>query len=299
MSVLRVFLFGGFRMVHDGRAVEVRVTRAVQPLLAYLLLHRHRTHSREKLVNLFWSDCDQDRARSCLRTALYRLRRVLESADIPPEAYLLTEPTGEVGFDQDSAYWLDVESFEEQAEQVLAKPVHAIEAADAQRLEDALQLHSGELLEGFYDDWILWERERLQRLYLNSLAYLLHYHKHHGACEQGLECGHKILLHDPLREEIHREMMQLYLEGGQRALAVQQYETCRQVLASELGIQPMEETQVLHAQIITETHHHQPRTPDSGESTTGIQQALQRLCLGIQILQEAQEQLRRAINLIR
>jgi DNA-binding SARP family transcriptional activator len=251
------------------------------------------------LANLFWGDQDQDRARSCLRTALCRLRRTLESEGIPAETCLLTTPTGEIGFNQESEHWLDVAAFEELAGQVLAQPVHAIEAADAQKLERALRLHTGELLEGFYDDWVLWERERLQRLYLNGLAHLLHYYRRYGAYEQSLECGHKILLCDPLREEIHREMMQLYLESGQRALAVQQYETCRKILAAELNIQPMGETQALHTRAILEApqhHHRQPQPINLGESPC-IQQALQQICVGIQVLQKAQEQLLRAIDL--
>lgn len=297
MSALRVFLFGGFRMVHGDCSSEVKLTPGIQPLLAYLVLHRHRTHPREKLADLFWADYDQDRARSCLRTALCRLRRVLESRDILAETYLLTTPTGEVGFKQGSNYWLDVEAFEEQVGWVLAQPIYATETVDVQALENALQLYTGELLEGCYDDWILWERERLQRVYLNSLAYLLHYHKHHRAYEKSLECGHKILLSDPLREEIHREMMQLYLENGQRALAVQQYETCRQILASELNIQPMEETQALYARIISKADLDQAQPVDVGESTR-VQQALQQICSGIQKLEEAQNQFQRAIQLI-
>jgi DNA-binding SARP family transcriptional activator len=78
---------------------------------------------------------------------------------------------------------------------------------------------------------------------------LLYHYGHHAAWEQGLACARKILDLDPLREEIHREMMRLYYKSGHRALALKQYEKCRENLASELDILPMEETQILHAQI--------------------------------------------------
>ena len=55
-----------------------------------------------------------------------------------------------------------------------------------------------------------------------------------------------------LREEIHREMMRSYVENGQRALALQQYEICQATLAKELGTSPMEDTQALYTQIFTE-----------------------------------------------
>lgn len=297
MSTLRIFLFSGFRMVYGDYSLEIKLTPGIQPLLAYLLLHRQRAHSREKLVDLFWMNHDQDRARGCLRAALCRLRRLLESNGFSAETYLVTTPTGEIAFNLESDCWLDVAVFEKQVSRVLMQPIHAITPADAQELEDALQLYTGDLLEGLYDDWVLWERERLQRLYLNSLIYLLRYYKLHRAYSKGIECGYKILLHDPLREEIHREMMQLYLENGQRALAAHQYETCRKHLVEELGIQPLEETQALYAQVISEAGQNQVHPGDVWRSAC-VQQALQEICLGAQRLRDAQQQLRRAIQLI-
>jgi DNA-binding SARP family transcriptional activator len=297
MSILRIQLFGQLRVTHDDRNSEVRIPPALQPLLAYLLLEKHRAHSREKLTNLFWGDCDQEKARSCLRTALWRLRRLFESQGVSWKSYLATAPTGEISFKQESDYWLDVAVFERQANQILAQPIQAVEADGIQQLECALELYTGELLEDFYDEWLLWERERLERLYLNSLAYLLRYYGCHGAYEKGLECGHEILFHDSLREEVHREMMRLYMKSGQRALAVQQYETCRDILASELNIEPMKKTQALYAWIVSEAGQLRASPGDLQESTS-VQQALEQICLGMRSLRDAQDQFQQAIDLI-
>ena len=179
----------------------------------------------------------------------------------------------------------------------MRQPITALGATNVQELEQALQLYTGELLEGFYDDWVLRERERLHLLYLNSLARLMCYYRHHQAYEQGLVCGQQILNHDPLREEIHREMMRLYLENGQRALAVRQYETCREALAAELGIPPMEETQALYAQIVPAADHQWPQF-NRVSQPINRQQALRQLRLARQGLDEAREQLQRAIQLV-
>src|SRR5688572_25415144 len=202
MSTLRIFLFGNVRISHEGWSAEVKVTHAVQGLLAYLLLHRHRCHPREVLTDLFWSNHSEERARSCLSTALWRLRRVLEPPNIPQGTYLATTPSGEVGFNRMSDYWLDVAVFEEPVEQVLKQSATALTAADVQKVEQALPLYTAELLEGFYDDWALRERERLRLSHLNSLARLMDYYRHHGAYEESLAYGQQILSHDPLREEI-------------------------------------------------------------------------------------------------
>jgi DNA-binding SARP family transcriptional activator len=100
------------------------------------------------LAALFWADHSQERARSCLNTALWRLRQVLEPDAAQWGIYLLTIGTGEVGFNPESDHWLDVAAFKETRDQVLVRPAEAIQAADVEILEKAIGLYSGELLEG-------------------------------------------------------------------------------------------------------------------------------------------------------
>ncbi|GIK41282.1 MAG: hypothetical protein BroJett011_51150 [Chloroflexota bacterium] len=297
MSVLQVSLFGSMQIVHHGWSAEMKVTHTVRALLAYLLLQRHRYHPREVLANLFWGEYSETRARSCLSTALWRLRLVLEPAGISPGTYLMTTPSGEIGFNSNSDYWLDVAIFEELAGQVLRQPSEGLTLATVQEFEQVLPLYTGELMEGFYDDWALRERERLRLLYLNSLICLMRYYHHHGAYEQSLNYGQQILKLDPLREEIHREIMRLYLENGQRTLAVRQYEICREILAMELGISPMEETQALYNQIVPTTSRHRLQAVSIVEPIN-LQHGLRQLRLAIRSFDEAREHLQRAIQLV-
>ena len=146
MSSLRIFHFGGFQIAHhhSGKA-DTKITRSAQGLLAYLLLFRQRIHPREALASLFWGEYSEERARSCLSTALWRVRRVLEPHGVPRGTYLLTTPMGEIGFNQQSDYWLDVAVFEKRVSRVLAKSIQAMEAADAIALERSLELCEGKL----------------------------------------------------------------------------------------------------------------------------------------------------------
>jgi hypothetical protein len=61
--------------------------------------------------------------------------------------------------------------------------------------------------------------------------------------------GQDILDRDALREDVHRELMRLFLLNGQRAMALHQFETCRASLRKELAIEPMRETQALYQRI--------------------------------------------------
>jgi DNA-binding SARP family transcriptional activator len=250
LNTLQIFLFGSTRIKHADLISDVKVTRAVKALLAYLLLYRHRTHQREVLANLFWGDYNEERARSCFSTTLWRLRRILEPKQKNKGTYLLTTTSGEIGFNNESDYWLDVAVFEGLISKIVKKPIDEMESNEITELEKALRLYTGDLLEGFYDDWALRERERLNIQYLRGLEHLMDYYGYHKDYEQALAYGRQILAQNPLREEIHRKEMRLYAQNGQRALAIKHYENCNRILQAELGINPMEETQELHKRIL-------------------------------------------------
>jgi DNA-binding SARP family transcriptional activator len=296
--MLELKLFGAGQATYFERPLAGFPHQQAYALLCFLLLNRARAHPRERLAALFWGDHSESRARSCLNTALWRLRQTLEPDAARRGSYLVTTAAGEVGFNLASEHWLDVEDFEDACHRILAKPVEAMGAADVETLEQAIGLYAGDLLEGLYADWALRERERLQRLHLNSLGRLMGYHTLHRAFEAGLAWGRRILDRDPLREKIHRDMMRLYAANGQRALAVRQYRLCCEVLESELGIPPMEETQALYAQIVSGAEPRlalpAPAAPEPGD----YGDALAQLRLAMQRFDEARVELERAMQLV-
>ena len=250
---LMIRLIGVVRVRHRHIPVETKLCHAAGGLLAYLVLFRDHIHTRDVLAGTFWGDFSERRARRSLSTTLWRLRKVLEPDGVPRGTYLKTPSTGAICFNSDSKAWIDVATVEEQAHKVLDKPIEGLAPGDIEAFEKALKLYTGDLLEGYYDDWALSERERLRALYLKSQAYLLYYYRHKGAFDRAIAYGLKILNLDPLREEIHREIMRLYSENGQRALAIRQYQACRAILKQELGVAPMEETQALYIELKKET----------------------------------------------
>ena len=296
MGILKVTLFGGIRVTHSDWQTEITITRESQALLAYLLLQRQRNHSREVLADLFWGEHSQQKARGSLNTALWKLKKALEPEGIPAGTYLKNSHAGEVGFNKDSQYWLDVEIFEGGINQILIRPFEAVEESQLADLNQVLGLYQGDLLEGIYDNWALRERERLRALYLKSLIYLLQFYSFHKAFEKAIAYGQQILDLDPLREEIHREMMKLYLRNGQRALAVQQYEICRLTLDKELGVAPMEDTQRLYTQILTGVDESSSVMISSKQ--INIEQAFQQIREASQSIDLAKEQIQQALFLI-
>jgi DNA-binding SARP family transcriptional activator len=296
MSILQVGLFGCVRATLDNWKTEIQLTRENQSLLAYLLLQRHKVHSRELLADMFWGEHNQQKARGSLNTALWKLKKAIEPKGIPPGTYLKNSQPGEVGFNRDSKYWLDVEIFEQAINKILILPFQTVKETRLVDLNKVLELYRGDLLEGVYSDWALRERERLRSLYLKSLIYLLQFYGFHRAYEKAIAYGQQILDLDPLREEIHCELIRLYHENGERTLAVRQYETCRSILAKELGISPLEDTQLLYAQIGRGTGD--SNAPVISGNQIDIEEAQRQLREANQAIELAQGQIQQALQLI-
>lgn len=252
--MLRIFVLGSVQVHYDDPYHEIRLTRTTQALLAYLILQGTRPCSRQLLAGVFWGDSDEASARNCLNTALWRLRLALEGHTSTSKSILQTTPSGEVWLNPECPIWVDALAFESAIKPALAHPEKPPQPADITKLEKCLELYRGDLLESFYDDWALLERERIRLLYLSAMEWLMGFYGQHGELERSLETGLQILRQDPLREDIHRAVMRIYHASGRRAQAVRQYEHCRNVIRQELGIDPMPETQALIARIQAGEH---------------------------------------------
>lgn len=247
--MMEFFLFGGVRVSHVNLPAA-KMTESVQRLLAYLLLHRDRLHSRSSLSGVFWGDRSEKSARDCLKTAVWRLRQALDHPGVPKGPYLVTTGAGDIGFNKKSNYWLDVAVFEKQVKRVTAKKVQTMDADDAAQLENALNLRSAEFMEGFYDDWVLRERERLNALHFKGMGHLMRYCWHSGAFDEAAVWGRQVLSFDSLREDTHRELMRLYWESGRRGLALRQYKACCRIMDEEMGAPSSPQTQKLYSEIL-------------------------------------------------
>jgi DNA-binding SARP family transcriptional activator len=296
MGILQVALLGTLRISHDDWVTEVQFTGENQALLAYLVLQRHRIHSREVLADMFWGENNQERARGSFNTALWKLKKALEPKEIPAGTYLKTNHTGGVGFNPQSPYWLDTEVFENEINRILLCHFQDVEETGVLDLQKALGLYKGDLVEGVYKDWAFQERERLRAMYLESLIYLLQYYAFHGAYEKAIAYGQQILYLDPLREEIHREIMRLHLVNGQRALAIRQYEKCYAMLATELGIAPMEDTQAMYKQILADCAR--SYSPVISEEQINFNLAMRRLRKADRAIDLAKRQIKQALKML-
>ncbi len=294
MNTLHIQMFGSLRLTWASHPRPLAVPPSLRPLLAYLVLFHRRSHPRDRLGELFWPELAPDRARRCLNTALWRLRRIMEPRASGAGPYLLTERHNGVQFNGRSDHWLDVTVFEQTLSRFLSAPVPAVSRDQIDQIEQALALYTGELLEELDTEWIVPERERLRLLRMHACARLMHWYRHHGELERSIQLGHSLLVEDPLQEGVHQELIRLYLAQGQRPLALQQYETCRRVLSEELDVSPMAETEALLSNPHPPAPHSPPHAlPPAIQPEAQILERLQRAWRGYK---QAQLELERALQ---
>ena len=234
---LEIYLLGELKLDLDGTPLQLPATVRARSLLAYLVTYRQRSHSRERLAELFWPGRPRARALRSLSTALWHIRRVLPSGD-----YILSD-AHTVQFNPQSDYWLDVEAFEEKMQDARSRMREA--ESCILPLTSCVQLYRGDFLEGFYDDWCLEVRYRLEGMYLEALERLMTALEALNQPEAALRWGEQLLAHDPLREDVYRAVIQLHVRLGNRAEALHHARRCRAVLRSELGVDPTPETVAL------------------------------------------------------
>ena len=249
MNTLHIRLFRKFQAELDGRALRELDALKVQELLCYLLLNRDRPYHREALAGLLWGDNTTAQSKKYLRQALWQLQLAFGSGgERPPAGPLAIDPDW-VSIVSTPDWWLDVQAFDEAMTRVRRIPGQALEPAQVAALEEAVQLYRGDLLEGWYQDWCLYQRERLQNSYLDLLDKLMAYCEAHQQYEAGTEYGDRILHCDRAHERTHWRLMRLRYLAGDRAGALRQYERCVAALEQELGVKPSQRTVALCEQI--------------------------------------------------
>ena len=119
-------------------------------------------------------------------------------------------------------------------------------------MQNAVELYQGPLLESCYEDWCLYERERLQNMYLTMLNKLMSYYEVRHDYDSALLYGTRILSHDRAHERTHWRLMRLHYLNGDRTAALRQYEQCAAALDEALGVKPSKRIITLYKQILTE-----------------------------------------------
>jgi serine/threonine-protein kinase len=244
----------------DPQGVDALISQPKRlGLLAYLAIATSRGfHRRDSLLALFWPESDQAHARGALRNALSFLRHQLG------EAVIVTRGD-EVGLDPGS-FWCDVPAF--------------LAAVDAENPGEALALYRGDLLEGFhvadapdFESWLEGERSHLRGRAAEAAWAQAAIEEQAGNWVSAAVYARRAVTWSPEYEQSACRLIELLDRAGDRAAALQEYETLEGRLAQDLEVPPSPETasviQAIRARVNVRRPALQPLTstlPDPADS---------------------------------
>jgi predicted ATPase/DNA-binding SARP family transcriptional activator len=229
----RVLVLCSFELEINGKVVRLP-TRKSEGLLAYLVLHRN-VQSREKIAALFWGDSSDELARRSLRTALSFLRKELG------ENFVVTDRET-IQLNPNFPIWVDAQELEKQANEILSAHQHTVTGMDP-------GLYRGDLLQDFYDEWVLDEREQYRILFINALQQVAQSLKTNAEYQHAIVLAQKIISVDIANERAYQLLIFCYGMLGKRLEALKSYEECKQRLMEHLGVEPAEDTIALYEQV--------------------------------------------------
>lgn len=251
--MLYLYLFGHLALARGestaGAAPPVELAGRPGSLLAFLALARGRFFARSELLAALWPEQSESGSIRSFNTVLWRLRKALARPPLDGSEVVVCDRRGAIGMPQDARLQLDVDEFSRLVSPALARPLEQLDASHVEQLRAGVALYKDDILAGFTDDWALRSRELHRRTLLNALGRLMQLSTLSRDYAGAIGYAQDILDRDALREDVHRELMRLFLLNGQRARALQQFETCRSALRKELAIEPMRETLAVYQRI--------------------------------------------------
>ncbi len=244
-SAIVVRCLGNFRVQLGGEELtqEHWVSAKARDLLAFFVTFRGERIPAEQVFEAIWAE-KPGRGMTAFHTALSRLRNALKKQE-PAPRFVLVE-AGEYHLDV-ARFNIDVDEFDA----ALAN-AHAAEDGEmaARWLEQATSLYEGDYLQNLYYDWLFPERRRISQEYLGMLRQLADYHFTNERYTRSLDLLHRALRMDNLLEDLHCQVMRVYTALGDRAGLMRQYQELNEILADDMGIEPLPTTKKLYDRLL-------------------------------------------------
>jgi DNA-binding SARP family transcriptional activator len=213
---LQLRLLNAFDVVADGESVALPA--GAQRLVAFVALHE-RPVQREYAAAMLWLDTPDARAAANLRSMLWRIQKRVRGLIDARGQRLRLEPDVRIDLR-------------------IAEELARYELAGTGAGETDAAAFAVDLLPGWYEDWVLLERERFRQLRLRALEALSERQLRAGRLGDALEAGLLSLAGEPLRESAHRALVRVHLADGNAVEALRQYNLCAHLLREQLGVEP-------------------------------------------------------------
>jgi DNA-binding SARP family transcriptional activator len=215
-----VRLFGG-PCVSYGRQ-RVTIPEGSKRLLVFVALHRGRVERRYAAGTL-WPVRDDFRAAGNLRSALWRLNGIgVRLLKIDKHGLAMRDDV-----------LVDLHVVGAWATRLIRG---SASGADLEMIPSGVD--AIDLLPGWYDDWVLMERERVRQRLLHALEALSSQLAQVGRCAEAVDAAMMAVTAEPLRESAQRALIEAHIAEGNWVEGHRSLEAYRNLLDRELGVQP-------------------------------------------------------------
>jgi YVTN family beta-propeller protein len=259
-------VLGPLQVSYGEREISIAGSRQ-RALLAYFVLNANRVVSSERLIDELFGEQPTENALNSVHGGISRLRRQLAAAGVT-DSPIVTRPPGYL-FEL-SEHQLDLHEFERLVEQGRRQLDASTPEAAAETFRRALGLWRGSPLADISAyAFVRGEAERLEELRLAAVGDRIESDLALGRHREVVAELESLVAQNPLRERLRGQLMLALYRSGRQAHALQVYQDTRQLLVSELGLEPSEGLQRLEKAIL----NHDPAL-ELPEATTRATESL-------------------------
>ncbi|MEN8235460.1 MAG: BTAD domain-containing putative transcriptional regulator [Actinomycetota bacterium] len=237
-------ILGSFEVLHDGAPVELGAPKQ-RAVLAVLLLHPNTVVSTDRLIESVWGE---DAPRTAGHSIQIYVSEMRKAFDPDGEVLITRRPGYELRVDSES---IDARRFERLIKDASAaqdggdRPTASILAAEAIGL-----WRDTPLVDFSYEDFARREIERLEELRRRAVTILCEAHVYGGKPLEAIPMLRDAIAKEPLGEEPRRLLMLALFAGGKQAEALREFQSYREMLAGETGLDPSPDLLRLEEQIL-------------------------------------------------
>lgn len=203
----------------------------------------HPLVTRDEIFKTFWPDLPVKEATNVFHVTKRKISERIGSKIEEPGSYELTQYNG--GFYTPSEKVVrhyDVGDFQEAIERAL---LTTDEREEEYLLARAIEYYKAPFLQTIDMPWVHDRRDQLRQLYSQALIRIGRISRRKDNQENALGFYTRALKEAPEREDIHREVMEIYLHLNMVQDAMSQYKRLEEYLSDNLGIEPSRDTRTL------------------------------------------------------
>ena len=231
---IEINLFGQFQLIIDGKEWKSKRKSQQRPMsLLKLLALKPKGVHQNVVTDMLWEDAEGDSVIQLLHTTLHRLRKLLKSHSA------ITLKNGLLSLNSQLVH-VDISKFI----QMSNKPIETSRANTVYR-QICDFYERGILLDEPEASWLIPIKETIRSDFLNYLFRIAEFMEKSLNKAQSINIYLKVIQFSPYTEKPYQALIQLYIQDGYHAEAMQTYQHCETALLKRFNIRPSEKTRAL------------------------------------------------------